>query len=151
MMAIAFAIAERSTCLRRKVGAVATDQHGRILAVAHNGSPKDYPHCIDTPCAGAMAPSGTGLDICEAVHAEMNLLSFCPDNMRIDTIYVTTSPCIICIKSIANTSCRRIVFAELYPHDSVAAFWQKIPGRSWEYRPDINSAYADPSRRPSAD
>lgn len=141
-MTIAYAIAERSTCLRRKVGAVAIDHFGRVLAVAHNGSPKGHPHCIDMPCAGATAMSGAGLDLCEAVHAEMNLLSFCPDIMRIDTIYVTASPCITCIKSIANSSCIRIVFAEPYPHSQVETFWQRIPGRSWEYRPDINKRHA---------
>lgn len=150
MMTIAFAIAERSTCLRRKVGAVATNRIGRILAVAHNGSPKGYPHCIDQPCPGACAASGTGLDLCEAIHAEMNLLSFCPDIMRIATIYVTASPCITCIKSIANSSCTRIVFSEPYPHEQVEAFWLRGRShtwerRSWQHHADINRRYADPS------
>ena len=132
MVAIAFDIAERSTCVRRKVGAVATDRYGRVLAIAHNGSPKGHPHCIDVPCLGAAAAPGTGLDLCEAVHAEMNLLSFCPDIMRISTIYVTASPCITCIKSIANSSCTRIVFVEAYPHPQARDYWLKIPERSWE-------------------
>lgn len=132
MMAIAYEIAKRSTCLRRDVGAVATDRFGRFLAAAHNGAPKDHQHCIDRPCPGAFAESGTQLDICEAIHAELNLLAFCPDIMRIDTIYVTASPCITCVKSIANSSCRRIVFTELYPHVQSEKFWLAVPGRTWE-------------------
>ena len=85
MLKMAESISERSTCIRRRVGCVLTDSLGRVLAVGHNGVPKDLPHCTDFPCAGASAPPGTALDACEASHAEQNALLFCPDVMRVHT------------------------------------------------------------------
>jgi hypothetical protein len=38
-------------------------------------------------------PSGTGLDVCEAIHAEQNALLQCKDVEQIDTAYVTAMPC----------------------------------------------------------
>jgi dCMP deaminase len=74
------------------------------------------PNCNadDKPCMGASSPSGTDLHLCEAVHAEQNALMQCADVQKIDTIYVTVSPCIHCMKMIINTSCRRIVYNEIY-------------------------------------
>ena len=116
MLQLASVIAERSTCARRKVGCVCTDVHGRILAMGHNGVPRNMPHCTEMPCDGAGLASGTGLDLCLATHAEMNALVFCSDIMKIHSMYITVSPCISCVKSILNTSCQRIVFIEEYPH-----------------------------------
>lgn len=114
MMGLAFMIAERSTCSRRQVGAVAVDNMGRVLSMGHNGVAAGETHCTDVPCSGATLPSGSGLEVCQAVHAEINCLLFCPDVMKIDTIYVTTSPCHLCIRALLNTSCQRIVYEELY-------------------------------------
>jgi len=130
MLKIAETIGERSTCCRRKVGCVLTDEHGRVLCVAHNGVAMDQPHCTDSPCLGANLPSGVGLDLCLAIHAEQNALAFCGDTMKIATCYVTASPCITCIKSLLNTSCKTIVFKEEYPHTEAAHLWQSA-GRSW--------------------
>lgn len=118
MMAIARAIAERSTCVRRKVGAVAVDSHGRVMAMGHNGVAMGELHCTEVACAGANLPSGQGLDVCEAEHAERSLLSFCHDITKIDVVYVTASPCTGCVRGLLNTGAKRLVYAELY--DKVA-------------------------------
>jgi dCMP deaminase len=131
MIALARVIAQRSTCPRRRVGAVATDVHGRVIAVAHNGVAMGEPHCsTERPCAGRDAPSGASLDACLACHAETNLLLFCPDVMKIDTLYVTASPCTLCLRYLLNTSTRRIVFDEEYPHPEARARWLAA-GREW--------------------
>lgn len=114
-MTIAFALAKRSTCRRRAVGAVAVDKDGYILGTGYNGAPKGMPHCIDRPCEGASAPSGTGLDLCEAIHAEQNLLLRIKDVREIHTIYCTTEPCTHCSKMIANTGCVKVIYADKYP------------------------------------
>lgn len=132
MLNIAYEISRLGTCKRRQVGAVAVDRYHRVLAIAHNGLPKDYPHCSDNACGGAFYASGTNLEACEAIHAEANLLTFVADIMRIDTVYLTHSPCRTCIKSLANTSCQRLVFAAEYPHPEAQEYWLRIPGRSWE-------------------
>lgn len=106
--------AKLSTCHRRRVACIVTDVNGIILSVGRNGVPKGFDHCVNTPCAGADKPSGTGLDQCLAIHAEINALMFCSDINKIDTLYVTVSPCIQCIKAILNTSCKRIVYAKEY-------------------------------------
>ena len=46
---IAYMVAERSTCTRRKVGAIAVkDKH--ILATGYNGVPSGVEHCLTTGC-----------------------------------------------------------------------------------------------------
>lgn len=72
------------------------------------------------PCPGGQAPSGTGLDACQAIHAEQNALLQCPNVRAIHTAYVTCSPCVTCVKLLMNTGCQRIVFAEPYSHDQAA-------------------------------
>lgn len=133
MLKLATVIAERSTCARRKVGCVLTDKHGRVLAMGHNGVPRTVTHCTDEPCPGAEVPSGLGLDLCNAIHAEANALLFCADVMKIHALYVTCSPCVYCVKSIMNTSCRRIIFLEEYPHAAAKQLWLGGKGRLFEY------------------
>ena len=45
-MEMAFLVAKRSTCLRRKVGAVVVKDK-RVLSTGYNGSPKGTMHCED--------------------------------------------------------------------------------------------------------
>ncbi len=125
-------VSSRATCSRRAVGCVLVDAKGRTLATGYNGPPSGMAHCIEYPCPGADAPSGTGLETCQAVHAEQNALLFCPSIDQIETAYVTTEPCLTCTKLLLNTACRRVVFAEQYPHGSEArALWESM-GRTWE-------------------
>lgn len=138
MMELATVIAQRSTCHRRRVGCVLTDAWGRVLSMGHNGVPRNHPHCTDDPCAGAHLVSGTGLQYCEAVHAEQNALIFCPDVMRIDTCWVTTAPCSHCVKMLMNSTCQAIVFAEAYADEDGTAkrLWEGsnerlMPPRRW--------------------
>ena len=64
-MAMAELAATRSTCLRRRVGAVLTKDN-RILCSGYNGAPKGIPHCIDVGCLRAELdiPSGEQLHLC---------------------------------------------------------------------------------------
>lgn len=129
-MMIAAVVGRRSTCRRRRVGCVLVDRHGHILATGYNGVPMGFPHCLDTPCAGATLPSGEGLDKCMAIHAEQNALLQCSDVFAIAKCYTTCSPCIHCVKLLLNTSCREIVFACEYPHIESKRLWLK-GGRIW--------------------
>lgn len=132
MLRVAHVLGQRSTCYRRRVGAVLTDIYGRVLSMGHNGSARGQQHCTAVPCAGAKLPSGTGLDMCQAIHAEQNALMFCMDVMKIDTCFVTASPCVTCVKMLMNTSCKHIVFAEEYPHEAAKQLWLKsAENRTW--------------------
>ena len=108
-------VGTRSTCARRQVGCILVNEKNHITATGYNGVPSGFPHCTDTPCPGALAPSGEGLDLCLAIHAEQNALLQCKDVYSIKTAYVTAFPCIHCLKLLMNTSCERIVYIENYP------------------------------------
>lgn len=131
---VASTIAELGTCARRQVGCVFHDARGRVLATGYNGVPAGDVHCIDSPCLGADLPSGEGLDLCGAIHAEQNALIQCKFPDQIHTVYCTASPCIHCVKMLAGTGAVRIVFTEEYPHSAAQAFWT-ARGGLWEHIP----------------
>jgi dCMP deaminase len=145
----------RATCVRRQVGCVLLNARGHVLATGYNGVASGLPHCNEAhfqvgqhenghcfvtrpeypfACKGADLPSGTGLDSCQAIHAEQNALLQCHDVYQIHTAYITTSPCVTCVKLLLNTSCERIVFVEPYPHSESEKLWVAA-GRKWETWP----------------
>jgi len=114
-MTIAFEVAKRSTCVRRNVGAIITNERGQILSTGYNGVPSGIRHCTEHPCPGAADPSGQ-TDRCCAVHGELNsLLQLGGKLPEAHTLYTTTLPCFGCAKCICNTSIQRVVYAEHYP------------------------------------
>lgn len=146
-MKLARATAERATCLRRSVGCVLLDGRGKLVATGYNGVASGAKHCnepgpVSPPsvafpvvtyphaCAGAAAPSGTGLDACEAVHAEQNALLQCADVTKVYACYVTASPCVTCTKLLLNTGCQKIVFDEEYPQPAAQDLWFKSRGEA---------------------
>lgn len=127
-------ISALSTCARRQVGVIFLDEGGRVLASGYNGVPAGSPHCIDNPCPGVSCASGTGLDSCEAIHAEQNALVQCKFPLSISTVYCTDSPCLHCVKMLSATSARRIVFSRVYPHSESRAYWEGRGG-VWDHVP----------------
>jgi len=113
---IASIVAKRSTCMRRSVGCVLVDSQNHIVATGYNGVPSKFTHCLDSPCEGAFALSGTDLDLCNALHAEVNaFLQLRSDDAL--TAYLTTSPCFSCAKMFANSNVKCVVVKELYVHE----------------------------------
>jgi dCMP deaminase len=110
----------RGTCKRRQVGCILVDSDNHVVATGYNGVPKGFPHCLDEPCEGADAPSGTRLDECKAVHAEMNALLQL-HSTDILTAYLTVTPCFNCAKVLANSNVTRIVAPIWYPQENVVA------------------------------
>ena len=129
-LAIAGRVALRSTCARRAVGCVLTDQYNYVLSTGYNGVAAGLSHCTDVPCQGANELSGEGLHKCEARHAEDIAISKCKDIHAVYTAYCTTSPCIHCVRRLLDTSCERIVFVEEYPHSEAAELWRNA-GLDW--------------------
>lgn len=128
---MAYLVAERGTCARRRVGCVLVDQQGVVLATGYNGVAAGRPHCNEGhPCAGAKLPSGQGLDQCQALHAEQNAILHLPDPRAVHSVYVTHSPCISCIKLLMGTSAKRLVFSYEYPHPDSKGWWE-ASGREW--------------------
>lgn len=115
-------IAKRSTCNRRKVGAIAVKDQ-RILATGYNGAPSGHPHCLDGTCRRQVEniPSGERHEICNALHAEQNVLIQAAKsgiNLEGCTLFCNCSPCSICAKMLSEVV-KTVVFTNAYP-DSVA-------------------------------
>lgn len=123
---IAKLVSTRSTCPRRSVGCVITNKYSHIKATGYNGVPRNFPHCTDKPCGGESQESSKGLSSCMATHAEQNALLQCDNVMDIETIYITTSPCITCAKLIANTSCKEVIYSEEYTDTSGIDMLKKL-------------------------
>lgn len=126
---IATVMAKRATCPRRKVGAVIVDGNGYILSTGYNGQPRGFVHCHEEPCAGADLPSGQGLELCEALHAEQNAIARLKEPFSAKTLYCTTAPCIACTKLALATGIETIIFNEDYG-TSGRDLWLKA-GRTW--------------------
>jgi len=129
-MSMAILVSSRASCSRRKVGCILVNSRNHVLATGYNGPASGQPNCYVHPCAGAGLPSGEGLHLCEAIHAEQNALLQCRDAWTISTAYVTASPCTTCLKLLLNTTCERIVFLEEYPHPEAKELWTRA-GREW--------------------
>lgn len=119
-MGMAELTSERSTCLRRKVGAVIVVDK-RIVATGYNGAPKGLPHCEEL--GGCLreklgVPSGQRHELCRALHAEQNaIIQAAVMGNSIDgaSIFITHHPCSICTKMIINAGIKRIVVRNGYP------------------------------------
>ncbi len=119
---IASVVAERSTCRRHHVGAVAVrDKH--ILATGYNGAASGLKDCLELGCLRdeMNIPSGTRHEICRGIHAEQNVIiqaALHGVSSEGATIYVTHSPCILCAKMLVNARIRRFVTFGKYADNS---------------------------------
>jgi len=119
---IASVVAERSTCRRHHVGAVAVrDKH--ILATGYNGAAAGLKDCLELGCLRDERdiPSGTRHEICRAIHAEQNVIiqaSLHGVSLEGCTIYCTHNPCVLCAKMLVNAKIQRYVSFGKYADDS---------------------------------
>ena len=88
---IAHEVAARSTCLRRRYGAVIVN-NDEIIATGYNGAPRGEPNCIDRGFCKREelnVPKGERYELCVAVHAEQNaIISAARRDMIGGTIYI---------------------------------------------------------------
>lgn len=121
-MMVALMVARRSTCLRRQVGAVIVDPlYHTILSTGYNGAPRGHMHCGEpgVPCLRLKQdiPSGERLDLCRAVHSEINAIGNAAKMgtaIADATMYVTVGPCPLCIGAVVNAGISRIVTLHSY-------------------------------------
>ena len=119
---IASVVAERSTCHRHHVGAVAVrDKH--ILATGYNGAASGVKDCLELGCLRdeLNIPSGTRHEICRGIHAEQNAIiqaSLHGVSLEGATVYVTHSPCILCAKMLVNAKIKRFGTFGKYADDA---------------------------------
>lgn len=120
-MEICRLVATRSTCLRRKVGAVVV-RDNRILATGYNGAPAGLKHCLDAGCLREKlgVPSGERHELCRGLHAEQNAIiqaAVYGISIAGSTFYLTNQPCSLCAKMLANAGVTRVVFDGDYPDE----------------------------------
>jgi dCMP deaminase len=128
-------VAEMSTCLRRKVGAIIINKDGVELSSGYSGAPRNTKHCSDLGSCLRMdlkIPSGQQYELCRSVHAEQNaiinaartgasivdgvlyissekLKGAYSNRKELEKIY---GPCIICKKEIINAGLTEVHMRE---------------------------------------
>lgn len=125
-MKIALLVAERSTCLRRHVGALLVKDK-RIIATGYNGAPSGFKHCGEVGCLRdeLNVPSGERHELCRGLHAEQNAIiqaALYGQDTRDTILYCTHKPCLLCAKMLINAGVRRVVIADDYPDKLAAEF-----------------------------
>lgn len=126
---VAAVVAERSTCLRHHVGAVAVkDKH--ILSTGYNGAAAGLKDCLELGCLREELgiPSGTRHEICRGIHAEQNVIiqaALHGVSLEGSTIYCTHTPCILCAKMLVNARIKRFVSFGAYPDESFLALFKE--------------------------
>ena len=137
---IASVVAERSTCRRHHVGAVAV-KNKHILATGYNGAPAGARDCLEIGCLRDEMgiPSGTRHEICRGIHAEQNVIiqaSLHGVSIEGSTLYCTHSPCVLCAKMLVNAKIKRLVtfgsyndntFADLFREAGIEVEMKKRP------------------------
>jgi len=126
---IASVVAERSTCRRHHVGAVAVrDKH--ILATGYNGAPSGFKDCLELGCLRDELgiPSGERQEVCRGIHAEQNVIiqaALHGVSLEGSTIYATHTPCILCAKMLVNAKIERFVSFGKYSDDSFIGLFKE--------------------------
>ncbi|NQT00333.1 MAG: cytidine deaminase [Candidatus Omnitrophica bacterium] len=125
-LGIAKLVSQRSTCLRREVGALVV-KNRRILATGYNGTPSGIKHCVQVGCLREKrkVPSGQRHELCRGLHAEQNVLlqaALYGVSLEGSTLYITNHPCIICTKMIINAGIKDLVVSGSYPDKMARQF-----------------------------
>lgn len=126
---IAKLVSKRSTCLRRKVGALIV-KNRRILTTGYNGTPTGITHCEVTGCLREKlkVPSGERHELCRGLHAEQNAViqaALYGVNIGGGTLYCTNQPCSICAKMLINAGIKEIVMESGYPDKMAKEFFDE--------------------------
>jgi dCMP deaminase len=119
---IASVVAERSTCRRHHVGAVAV-RNKHILSTGYNGAAAGLKDCLELGCLRdeQSIPSGQRHEVCRGIHAEQNVIvqaSLHGVSLEGSTIYCTHTPCVLCAKMLVNAKIARFVSFARYNDDS---------------------------------
>ncbi len=120
---IAQTVSERSTCLRRRFGAIIV-KNDSIIATGYNGAPRGRKNCDDLNfCYREKLgiPRGERYELCRAVHSEQNAIIAAPrDQMLGATLYMAcTLPdgtleggcnsCMMCKRTILNAGIETVI------------------------------------------
>ena len=121
---IAETVAERSTCLRKKFGAIIV-KNDSIISTGYNGAPRGRKNCDELGVCmrdKLGIPRGERYELCRSVHAEANAIIAAPrDQMlgstlymachdaKTDTLFPGTSSCMMCKRQIINAGISKVI------------------------------------------
>ena len=124
---IAQTVAERSTCLRKKYGAIIV-KNDVIISTGYNGSPRGRKNCNDLNFCmreKLCIPSGERYELCRSVHAEANAIIAAPrEQMLGSTLYMVCispedgslipgcSSCMMCKRQVINAGISTVVIRD---------------------------------------
>ncbi len=115
--------AYRSTCLKRKYGAVLVKDDA-VISTGYNGSPRGFENCCDIgscPRIEQNLHQGQGYGMCRAVHAEANALLNCSREQTMGAdLYLAgvnpgdcsvhrAKPCPLCARMIIQAGIQNVI------------------------------------------
>ena len=124
---IAQTVSERSTCLRRRFGAIIV-KNDSIISTGYNGAPRGRRNCSDLGTCmrdKLNIPRGERYELCRSVHAEANaIIAAARENMLGADLYMTctdpktgeimggTCSCMMCKRMVINAGIARVIVRE---------------------------------------
>ncbi|KFA66980.1 hypothetical protein S40285_06254 [Stachybotrys chlorohalonatus IBT 40285] len=124
-MALASLAAQRSNCMKRRVGCVLVGRERRVISTGYNGTPRGLRNCAEGGCPRCNDgnSSGVGLSTCLCLHAEENaLLEAGRERIRDGAVlYCDTCPCLTCSIKICQVGISEVVYAHGYSMDNETA------------------------------
>ena len=121
---IAQTVAERSTCLRKKYGAIIV-KNDTIISTGYNGAPRGRQNCTDLKYCmrnKLNIPRGERYELCRSVHGEANaIIAASREQMLGATLYMScinaetgeleagTSSCMMCKRMVINAGIATVV------------------------------------------
>jgi dCMP deaminase len=121
---IAQTVSERSTCLRKRYGAIIV-KNDVIISTGYNGAPRGRKNCTDIKFCireELKIPRGERYELCRSVHAEANAIIAAPrDRMLGSTLYMVcvnpqdgslyegTNSCMMCKRQIINAGIETVI------------------------------------------
>lgn len=118
---------ERSTCLRKKWGAIIV-KNDEIISTGYNGAPRKRKNCDDLGYCireSLNIPRGERYEMCRSVHAEQNaIISASRKDMLDGTLYMVgidsktqeyvdkSMPCSMCKRVIINSGIKKIIIRD---------------------------------------
>ena len=137
---IAETVSERSTCMRRRFGAIIV-KNDVIVSTGYNGAPRGRKNCNDVGVCireKLHIPRGERYELCRSIHAEANAIIAAPrEQMLGSTLYMActspndgtlmagTSSCSMCKRQIINAGIETVVVRD------TKETYRVIPVRDW--------------------
>ncbi len=124
---IAQTVSERSTCLRKRYGAIIV-KNDVIVSTGYNGAPRGRQNCSDIGVCQREKlgiPRGERYELCRSVHSEANAIIAAPrDQMLGSTLYMVctepgtgeivsgTSSCMMCKRMVINAGISTVIIRD---------------------------------------